>query len=199
MVNYILELLSPDVTVEDALEHLHVHETLGGKNNKIIIAGKICKSCQIKIIFTGSNSTLYLGEECNYRGSIRIDTNGNIKIGKDFRGTNNVSLLCRPNKSIIIGDHCLFASSIVVRTSDEHSIYSLDTGELINPNRDVYIGDSVWVCDNVTILKGSFVGRESVIGAGSVVSGKIPKNVVVAGNPTKILKTNIVWSHEKPL
>lgn len=186
------------ITLSEIEQHIEIHKTQNGCNNSVYIKGRLSKSCKIKLIFTGSNSSVFIGEECNYRGTIRVDSAGVIKIGDNFKATNNISMLCRPQKSITIGNNVLFASNIVVRTSDEHSIFDKNTSELLNPNKDVVIGDRVWCCDNVIILKGSNIGNDSVIGAGSIVSGVIINNVVAAGNPCRIIKKDIVWSYDKP-
>ena len=53
----------------------------------------------------------------------------------------------------------------------------------------ISIGDNVFVGMNVTILPGTTVGNGTIIGSGSVVKGTIPDNVVVAGNPAKVIET----------
>ncbi len=52
----------------------------------------------------------------------------------------------------------------------------------------VYIGERVWIGENVTILPGACIGNGVVIGANSVVRGEIPNNVIIAGVPAKIVK-----------
>ena len=52
----------------------------------------------------------------------------------------------------------------------------------------VYIGENVFIGSNVSILKGVEIGDNSVIGNGSVVTKNIPKNVVAAGNPAKVIR-----------
>jgi len=53
----------------------------------------------------------------------------------------------------------------------------------------IVIGRNVWIGNNAIILKGTEIGDNSVIGAGAVVTGgKLPSNVVIAGNPARILK-----------
>jgi acetyltransferase-like isoleucine patch superfamily enzyme len=55
----------------------------------------------------------------------------------------------------------------------------------------IKIGDGCFISANVIILKGSGLGDNCVVGAGSVVSGKFSDNVIIAGNPAKILKNNV--------
>lgn len=50
------------------------------------------------------------------------------------------------------------------------------------------IGNNVWIGGNVTILPGVTIGDNVTIGAGAVVTKDIPADVVVAGNPAKIIK-----------
>jgi len=52
----------------------------------------------------------------------------------------------------------------------------------------VKISKNVWIGNNVTILKNSEIGENTIIAAGAVVSGKFPKNVIIRGIPAKIIK-----------
>ena len=54
---------------------------------------------------------------------------------------------------------------------------------------DVIIEDNVFIGNHVSILKGTKIGTNSVIGSGSVVTGIIPANVIAAGNPAQIIRT----------
>jgi acetyltransferase-like isoleucine patch superfamily enzyme len=55
----------------------------------------------------------------------------------------------------------------------------------------IHIGDNVWLTMNIIVLPGVTIGKNSVIGAGSVVTHSIPENVLAAGNPAKVIK-NII-------
>ncbi|MDD7390137.1 MAG: DapH/DapD/GlmU-related protein [Lachnospiraceae bacterium] len=52
------------------------------------------------------------------------------------------------------------------------------------------IDDDTWIGGNVTILPGVHIGKNVVIGAGSVVTRDIPDDVIAAGNPCKVIKEN---------
>jgi acetyltransferase-like isoleucine patch superfamily enzyme len=52
----------------------------------------------------------------------------------------------------------------------------------------VILEDNVWIGAGTTILKGTCIGENSIIGAGSVVTKDIPPNSIAAGNPAKVIK-----------
>jgi maltose O-acetyltransferase len=52
----------------------------------------------------------------------------------------------------------------------------------------VVVGENVFVGDRTMILKGVTIGRDAVIGAGSVVTKSIPEAVIAAGNPARVIR-----------
>lgn len=52
----------------------------------------------------------------------------------------------------------------------------------------VTIGKNVWICTNATICPGVTIGENSVVAAGAVVTGDVPENVIVGGNPARIIR-----------
>ena len=59
------------------------------------------------------------------------------------------------------------------------------------------MGDDVWIGGNSVILPGITIGNNSVVGAGSVVTKDVPEDVVVAGNPAKVIKNITEQEKEK--
>tara|TARA_B100000965_G_scaffold236969_1_gene198651 strand:- start:1150 stop:1539 length:390 start_codon:yes stop_codon:yes gene_type:complete len=80
----------------------------------------------------------------------------------------------------------MIASDVTITDSDWHGIY--DRTDYVATPKEVVIEDNVWIGEKSIILKGTKIGKNSIIGAGSVVSGEIPENVVYAGNPAREVK-----------
>lgn len=60
-------------------------------------------------------------------------------------------------------------------------------GEVLGSSGKVTIGNNVFIGMNSTILKGTTIGDNVIIGANSLVRGTIPSNVVIGGNPAKVI------------
>jgi len=87
---------------------------------------------------------------------------------------------------ILIADSCMLASHVYITDSDWHGIYDRSM-----PSKEVscvILEENVWVGDSAIICKGVTIGKNSIIGAGSVVTCDIPANVIAVGNPAKIIK-----------
>lgn len=87
-----------------------------------------------------------------------------------------------------IGDYCVISSGVTILTHD----YSLSTlrrvyGEWIGEGGVTHIGDNCFIGMDSVILMGTHIGNNTIIGAGSVVRGNIPDNVVIAGNPARVI------------
>ena len=56
-----------------------------------------------------------------------------------------------------------------------------------------------WITNGVNIRKGkTIIMNDTVIAANSFVNAKfINSNIIIAGQPAKVVKENIVWSREK--
>ena len=87
---------------------------------------------------------------------------------------------------IIIEDSVMMANSVYITDSDWHGIYDrANRSEGVYPVR---IKKNAWLGDRSTVLKGVTVGENSIVAANAVVVKDVPDNVVVAGNPAKVVK-----------
>ena len=121
---------------------------------------------------------------------ICTNENAKLKIG-DYVGIS--SSVIWAHESIVIGDHVNIGANTIIMDSDAHSLNYLDRRDLASDllakkNKPIVIDDDVLVGANCIILKGVHIGKQSVIGAGSVVTGNIPSNCIAAGNPAKVIK-----------
>jgi acetyltransferase-like isoleucine patch superfamily enzyme len=160
-------------------------------NSKIII-GEGCRIRNASIIVKGNNNYVVLEEGVCFSGRIELFGDNNlITIGKDTR-INGANFIVHNGTKVEVGSGCLFSSEIDVRTTDSHTIFNAD-GERINLDKNIIIGEHVWIGRMVSILKGSVIGDGSVIGSMSLVSCAIPKRVIAAGVPAKTIKENVLW------
>lgn len=95
-------------------------------------------------------------------------------------------------ESVRIGSRCLLAGGVRIADYDGHPIDAArrragepTPSEAIRP---VIIGDDVWIGFGAIILKGVTIGDKAIVGAGAVVTRDVPSEVVVAGNPARIVK-----------
>ena len=91
-----------------------------------------------------------------------------------------------------IGQRCLIGANVTIVDTDFHTISPLGRHDDSNLEQvavsPVIIEDDVFIGAGVTILKGVRIGKNSVVGGGSVVTHNIPPDSVVAGNPARMLR-----------
>lgn len=113
-----------------------------------------------------------------------------IKVGKGtiFYDSHHINIDRTRPYLLEIGEYCKITSGVTILTHDySRSVLRRVYGEIIGEGRKTIIGNNVFIGMNSIILMGTHIGDNVVVGAGSVVSGKIPNNVVIAGNPAKII------------
>ena len=89
-----------------------------------------------------------------------------------------------------IGFYCKITRGVVILSHDySRSVLRRSHGAILAEGKDTLIGDNVFIGMNAIILAGSHIGSNVIVGAGSVVSGTVPDNVVVAGNPARVIRT----------
>ena len=159
---------------------------------KIGIDGVEGISCKKKtFIKLGKNAKLIFKDKANLsKGlSIRLSA-GQIEFGNNFYSNNNLSIV--GSKSIVFGDNCIVGWNTHIRDLDGHKVISC--GTIINEPQQIIIGNHVWICQNVSILKGTRISDNSIIAANACVTNSFEEsNVVIGGCPAKVIKKNIDW------
>jgi len=112
---------------------------------------------------------------------------------------NNGTAIVSEGPGIFIGARTTFGINCQVVDSDFHDMHPDRRMTGVSKTAKVVIGENVFIASNVTILKGVQIGNNSVIGNGSVVTRSVPENVVVFGNPAKIVQRIEGTSAEVPV
>lgn len=136
----------------------------------------------------GNNVKIDVPFYCDYGQHISIGNNVIININCTFVDCNKIT----------IGNNVLIASNVQIYTATHPVNISerlLDNWSHNNPHAffntyalPVTIEDNVWIGGGVIILPGVTIGKNSVIGAGSVVNKSIPPNSLAVGNPCKVIR-----------
>lgn len=142
------------------------------------------------IIF--NEGTIIIRGFANLNQGFRLYNRGTIDFGNSFVVTGNSSVICM--KYIQFGEDCLISWGVSIMDTDFHTIVSLNDGKIINENKEIVIGSHCWICAYVTVLKGTTIPNNCIIGSGSIVSKNFSNsNSIIIDN--KIVRENINWNH----
>lgn len=157
--------------------------------------GQNCKFYGFPKFTKNRKSNIFIGENCTFRSSAT----------SNLIGINHpciISAIGGQSSSIIIGSGSGFSGSTI------GAFYKIEIGKNVkcgantlitdgdwhdddprsSPPKQIKIEDNVWLGVNVVVLKGVHIGRNTFIGANSVVTRDIPENVLAAGNPCRIIR-----------
>ena len=110
----------------------------------------------------------------------------NIKVGKDFYANFNCTVLdvCE----VRIGDNVMFGPHVQIYTAGHSVDAHARVVEGIEFGKPISIGNNVWLGGGVIVCPGVTIGDNVVAAAGSVIIKDVPANVVVGGNPAKVIR-----------
>lgn len=124
-----------------------------------------------------------------YGCRIVVHKNAVLTLGSGYMNT-GTKVTC--NSSINIGNAIIGPDCYII-DSDYHTVLDKD-GKVINAPSPVKFDGHIWLGQNVTVLKGVTIGNGSCVGAKSLVTKDIPPNCLAAGNPARVIKTDITWN-----
>lgn len=162
------------------LQKLHMRATeLAAKLNAIPMDNKEEREKVTRELLgsCGKNPVLGRGFECDY--------GFNIEVGDNFYANYNVVILdvCK----VKIGDNCLIAPQVGIYAAC-HPLDLKTRQSGLELGKPVTIGSDCWIGGGAIINPGVTLGDNVVVGSGAVVTKSFPSNVVIAGNPAKIIK-----------
>ena len=134
--------------------------------------------------------TIILYGPVSFDRGCRISVSGQLTLGAGFTVTGGSTLICK--KAITIGEGCRMSWDILLMDTDFHPIYD-DSMTRVNPDREIRIGDRVWIGCRATLLKGAVIPSGSVIAASSVITGVLEKENAVYGGNGRLLREQCHW------
>jgi acetyltransferase-like isoleucine patch superfamily enzyme len=123
-----------------------------------------------------------------------------ITIGANVSVSHQVHVAC--TNQVAIGDGVLMGSHVII-TDHSHGRYAgqEQSSPEVPPNtrrlsndKGVIIQQNVWIGDGVAVLGGADIGEGTIVGANSVVTGKLPAYCIAVGTPARPIRK---WNFEK--
>lgn len=169
-----------------------------------MILGEIdfCRRTAIHLMDGSNKKDIVLGKRCRVHCRLISQNNGkiilhdNVQIGFDsFLGAVNL---------IEIQEGTVISNNVTIVDNNNHSVNPEDRIKMQNSpwnsnyrkwkysiSAPILIEKNVWIGQFARINKGVTIGENSIVAANTVVTKNVPKNCIVAGNPGKIVKTDI--------
>ena len=164
---------------------------MSGHNFRVLSAGRV-------VNLQNEPKKIKIGDWSRINEEILVFAHGgSIKIGSWFYLGPRSSIWSSSSKGITIGDHVLVSYDVSIHDTNSHSLDHLEratqTKEMFVHGHSKYnsgikaspisIGSHVWIGSSVKIFRGSVIGDNRIIGAGSIVKGIVePDTIIPAGS-----------------
>lgn len=134
----------------------------------------------LKELFGSTGDNLFL------EPAFRCDYGYNIHVGENFFA--NFECVILDVCEVRIGNNCMLAPGVHIYTA-AHPLNPTERNSGREFGKPVTIGNNVWIGGGAIINPGVNIGDNAVIASGAVVTKDVPENVIVGGNPAKIMKS----------
>ena len=133
----------------------------------------------IKDWFGSTGQNLYINPR------LVVDYGVNIHLGENFYSNWNLTMLdvcpIRIGDNAMIGPNCQFLTPL-------HPLDPQERNSGVEYGKPITIGDNFWAGGGVIVLPGVTLGNNVVAGSGAVITKSFGDNVVLAGNPARVIK-----------
>ncbi|MGO5051277.1 sugar O-acetyltransferase [Lachnospiraceae bacterium LCP25S3_G4] len=118
--------------------------------------------------------------------NFRCDYGCHIHVGDNFYA--NFDCVMLDAAEIKIGNNCMIAPQVGLYTATHPLDVARRVDQLLEYAQPITIGDNCWIGGHATILPGVTLGDNVVVAGGAVVTKSFGNNVVIGGNPARVLK-----------
>ena len=150
----------------------------------------------------GVKQCIELNHHTHIYGNLCCCNNGKITIGAYSQlGPGSV---IRSVGSVVIGNYTVISTGVIITDNNSHPLNPEDRlivrtashgskykSWVYSDCKPIYIGNLCWIGENSRICKGVSIGDGSIVAANAVVTKDVPPNSIAAGNPARIVKTDI--------
>lgn len=162
---------------------------------RIGFAGSIQNKIYSKksLISISNNGKIIIGERLGLSAGVSLEVdNSKLVFGKHFRANYNFDVSSK-NSNVIFGDEVVVGWCVSVKSDDGH--YIIRNGINCLKNKEIIIHNHVWICSYVSLLKGTEILDNCVVGYHSITNKKYDiKNAIIAGSPAIIIEKEINWN-----
>lgn len=165
--------------------------------NKVTFKGKATLNYGALILGPLHKNQVVIGKDVDLHGCLSVGGKGIITVG-DYTLIGPRVMIQSLDK-VEIGRFCYIAPDVFMSDSNNHSIYAKDrmvdtlgsAKGIFGVNavkKPIKIGNHVWIARRAMVMKGITIGDRTIVAAGAVVTRDVPPDVIVGGNPAKVIK-----------
>ncbi|WP_273990594.1 sugar O-acetyltransferase [Vibrio parahaemolyticus] len=125
------------------------------------------------------------GDNIHIESYFNCDYGSNIHVGDNFYA--NFGCVILDVAEVKFGKNCLLAPQVGIYTAT-HPLDPIERNSGLELAKPITIGDNCWIGGHAVINPGVTLGNNVVVASGAVVTKSFGDNVVIGGNPAKVLK-----------
>lgn len=193
------------MTLRDLYNRYRAYKVKKHLENKTTLLGRkpeITGHVDVILLEGSTKNDIIIHDDVSILGAMIVSSNGGKIVLGAHSKLQNTKLLCVDR--IEIGDYTAIASDVTISDNNNHPVnpefrkfmrttpHRSDARSWVHSvHAPIKIGENVWIGQNSRICKGVEIGDNSIVAANSVVTKSVPANCIVAGNPAKVVKTDI--------
>ena len=137
----------------------------------------------VKMIFKKTGKDVIIKNKCYFGNGARLSVGDRTQLGQNAKLGGKITL----GNDILMGPDIVIMATSHAFSSVEIPINQQGASE----EKEVIIGDDVWIGTRVIILPGVEIGSHSIIASGAVVSKSFPSYSIIGGVPAKLIKSRL--------